>query len=292
MASAAIVLCGGRSTRMGRAKAWLPWHGRPMIAHVVESLRVGGTVDEVVVVSSDELELPTLEATIVCDRQPALGPLAGIREGLAHIKADLAYVTSTDAPFLTAGFVAAMLAYGGAAAPEIDGYVQTLAAVYPREGLSRADALLAANKLRPLGLLEAVGYRKVPANELPDTESIRGFNTPDEYLQAVKQDAPGATAVLELRGAALRAAGGGPRGHSPSPSGAHPTAFCEWEVPVGTLGEALGQVPGLNALEGALEGEGVIAARFAVSLGGGESIRDPRVPIGPGERVVVSDSGT
>ena len=44
---AAIVLCGGRSTRMGRAKAWLPWCGRPLVAHVVETLRPA--FDEVVV---------------------------------------------------------------------------------------------------------------------------------------------------------------------------------------------------------------------------------------------------
>jgi molybdopterin-guanine dinucleotide biosynthesis protein A len=262
---------------MGRAKAWLPWRGRPMIEHVVESLRAGGAVDEVVVVTSAELDLPRLEARLVRDRAPALGPLAGIREGLAHMKAERAYATSTDAPFLTERFVRAMLAHGDAAAPEVDGFVQTLAAVYPRRALSIAEELLTANRLRPLHLLEAVGYRKVAAAELPDLESLRGFNSPDEYLVALAQTSPDGTALIELRGAARQAAP-----HS------------EVEVPVGTLAQVLAQLPdGAKLLDGGGGGGDTplrLAAAFAASLGGRESLRDSRVPIGPGERVIVEDA--
>ena len=63
MSNAAIVLCGGKSTRMGRDKAWLPWAGVPMVSHVVETLTP--LVDEVVVVSSQDLRLPPLEAKVV-----------------------------------------------------------------------------------------------------------------------------------------------------------------------------------------------------------------------------------
>ena len=281
MATAAILLCGGRSSRMGRAKAWLPWRGRPMVAHVVDSLRAGRAVDEVVVVSSAELDLPPLEARVVRDRAPALGPLAGIREGLAHMKAELAYVTSTDAPFLTPRFVRAVLAHGDAAAPEVEGFVQTLAAAYPRRALPFAEELLAANRLRPLHLLEAAGYRKLAAAELPDIESIRGFNTPEEYLAAVARDSPGSTATIELRGAARQAAGRADRS--------------ECEVAVGTLAQTLASLPDgakLLAIAGSTGSDSAprLAAGFAASLGGREPILDARVPIGPGERIIVEDA--
>ena len=74
MRRAGIVLCGGRSSRMGRAKAWLPWFGRPMIEHVVDCLLPA--VDEVVVVTSAELDLPPRPARVVSDRMPERGPLA------------------------------------------------------------------------------------------------------------------------------------------------------------------------------------------------------------------------
>ena len=45
-----IVLCGGKSARMGRPKALLPWHGHTMIEHVISVL--DEVVDEIVVVAS------------------------------------------------------------------------------------------------------------------------------------------------------------------------------------------------------------------------------------------------
>ena len=267
MKTAGIVLCGGRSSRMGRPKAWLPWRGRPLVVHVVETLR--RAVDEVVVVSSAELELPPLAARVVRDREPHLGPLAGIREGLANIEAELAFVTGTDAPFLTPVFVKTLLALGRAAAPCANGFVQTLSAVYPRSALPCAEELIAKGRLRPLYLLRAAGYREVPSHELPDTASFRGFNTPAEYLAAVREAFPGAAARLEFAGNARRR-----------------TGRAAIEVPVGTLAEVLSRAgPELDLHRG-----GRVAPAFLVSLDGREFVRDARIPIGPGERAIVMDA--
>ena len=265
--TAGIVLCGGRSTRMGRAKAWLPWRGQPMVAHVVDTL--AAAVDEVVVVSSETLELPPLDARIVRDRDPALGPLAGIREGLDCIESKLAFVTSTDAPFLTPRFVHAMLSFRGAAALELDGFVQTLGAVFPREGRTEADKLLAEGARRPLDLLERLVFRRVAAGEVPDVESVRGFNTPAEYLEAAREANPQPVATLELLGRAGLAA-----------------EAREFPVPIGTLAEVLAHAPACLEL---LEGDRV-AKPFLVCLDGRAFARDARIPIGPGERVVVLDA--
>jgi len=267
MNAAGIVLCGGKSSRMGRDKAWLPWRGQPMIAHVVSILRP--IVDEIVVVASDALELPPLEARVVRDREPALGPLAGIREGLAQIHSEFAFVTGTDAPFLSPAFVMALLGLGCAAAPEIDGHVQTLSAVYPRDALARIDAMLAEGRSRPLQLLEELGYRKVSAEQLPDPRSVRGFNTPDEYLAAVRASEGRATATLEFQGRARLAAG-----------------RSELEVPVGTLGDLLAPFqPSIGILDGDL-----VAKPFSISLNGHGPACSVAIPVGPGERVCVVDT--
>ena len=267
MGAAGIVLCGGKSSRMGRDKAWLPWRGQPMVAHVVSTLRP--IVDEVVVVASDAFELPTLEARVVRDREPALGPLAGIREGLEQIDADFAFVTGTDAPFLSPAFVTALLSYGCAAAPEIDGHVQTLAAVYPRGASERISAMLAEGRARPLGLLEELGYRRLSADELPDPESVRGFNTPAEYLAAVRESEGRPTAMLEFQGRARSALG-----------------QSELEVPVGTLADVL--APLQSSIE-ILKGD-AIAYPFSISLNGHLVGSSTAIPVGPGERVCVLDA--
>ena len=196
--SAGVVLCGGRSSRMGRPKALLPWRGRRMVEHVCAVL--GEVVDELVVVGSADLDLPPLDARRVTDREPGLGPLAGIREGLEAITAPRAFVTATDAPFLTPALVRSLLARGDAVAPVVDGHVQTLCAVYPRSLVRTAGELIASGRLRPLSLLEAAEFVRVPAEELPDPSSVRGFNTPAEYLEAIRADDPRARVTVEYGG--------------------------------------------------------------------------------------------
>jgi hypothetical protein len=211
----------------------------------------------------------------VRDEQPGLGPRGGLRAGLQHARGELCFVTSTDAPFLTGAFVRAVLAPGIAAAPVSDGHIQTLAAAYPRApGAEKARELLAAGRRRPLDLLEALGYRELPAETLPDAGALEGFNTPDEYLAAVgeaAEDGQAATATLEFLGHARQLAG------------------CDsMKVPVGRLGRVLDHAP---ASAGFVE-NGRLAAAFLVSLGGCYSVRDLAVPIGPGEHVQLRDAAT
>jgi len=187
MKHGAIILCGGLSSRMGRPKALLPWRGRTMIEHVTGVLRT--VVDDIVVVTSTDLPLPPLEAKVVRDREPKLGPLGAIREGLEATGAELCFATGTDAPFISPAFVKAMLAFGTAAAPEVDAFIQPLAAAYPASLAAVANELIANKRMSLHFLLETVNFRRVLAAEVPDIESIRGFNTPEEYEQAVRKDA-------------------------------------------------------------------------------------------------------
>jgi molybdopterin-guanine dinucleotide biosynthesis protein A len=259
----AIVLAGGLSRRMGRAKALLPWRGRTMIEHVVGVLRQA--VEDVVVVTSAELDLPALEARIVRDREPRLGPLGGIREGLEASRAGLCYATSTDAPFLTPAFVRAVLSYGGAAAPDVDGFVQSMAAAYPRALAPVAAQLITEGRMRPLFLLEAGGFRRIAASELPDIESLQNLNTSDDYLAALRRDGAHMSATVELFGVARTKAG-----------------VASFDVPAGRLGDVLRAVEERTGLK--LEGA------YLASLNGRQFVREPSVPVGPAERVLVMDA--
>jgi molybdopterin-guanine dinucleotide biosynthesis protein A len=221
-----------------------------MLVHVVGVLRQ--VVDEVVVVAARGQELPEIGARVVVDREPQLGPLAGIREGLRAIGAERAYVTGTDAPLLTPGFVRALLRFEGAAAPEVDGFVQSLAAVYPKALARDAERLLAAGRRSAVGLLENAGFRRVRPDELPELAPLRSLDTPQAYLDAARADEPDARATLVL----------GERS-------AH--------VPIGTLGEVLARA----ARE--LGDPGACAARLA----GCERTIDPRIPVGR-ERVLLA----
>jgi molybdopterin-guanine dinucleotide biosynthesis protein A len=252
---------------MGRPKALLPWRGRTLIETVVATLR--SVALDVVVVSSDAFELPPLDARVVRDREPGLGPLAGIREGLHAVGAGLAFVASTDAPHLSPHFVKAMLSFECAAALELDGHVQPLCAVYDAARANAADELIAQERMRPLFLLEASDFRLVSPDEVEDADSIGGFNRPEEYLAPLRATRTCRGGVLEFFGGARRRAG-----------------RARIEVPVGTLGEVLKHAEP----ELLIQREGKIAPQYLLSLNGRDFVSDPRIPIGPGDRVIVMDS--
>lgn len=252
---------------MGRPKALLPWRGATLVETVVATLE--SAVDRVFAVHSGAFDLPDLGVPVLVDREPGLGPLAGIREGLHAAGTGLVFVAPTDAPFLTVRFVRSLLAFGKAAALEHEGFVQTLCAVYDADGADAADRLLAEGRRRPLDHLEASGFRRVTADEVDDPESFRGFNRPQEYLDALSQaDVPGG-ATLEFFGRARRRAG-----------------RARMDVPTGTLYEVLRHAE--PALAICVEGE--IARPFLVSLNARDFVRDPAIPVGPGDRVLVMDS--
>ena len=194
MTTAGIVLCGGKSTRMGTSKALLPFGPETMLQRVVRIL--AGLVSPIVAVAAADQELPPLSADVIVsrDEREGRGPLEGLRAGLKALpeQTEMAYVTSCDVPLLVPGFVARMieLAVGyDIAVMEIDGFPHPLSAVYRRDTLPHVEALLAQDRLRPVFLFDAVRTRRVQAAEMiavdPDLRTLRNLNTREDYLAAL-----------------------------------------------------------------------------------------------------------
>src|SRR5262245_8583674 len=97
-----VVLCGGKSTRMGTSKALLQFGPETMLQRVVRLL--SEVVPTIVVVAAAGQDLPDLprHVTITRDEHEGRGPLEGLRAGLNALSsgAERAYVTSCDVPLL------------------------------------------------------------------------------------------------------------------------------------------------------------------------------------------------
>ena len=131
MTAGGIVLCGGKSTRMGVPKATLPFGTETMLQRVVRVL--GAVVHPIVVVGAREQAIPELPAGVIVtrDERGERGPLEGLRAGLKALpdSVGIAYVTSCDVPLLVPGFVARMIELLGdhdIAVMEIDGFPHPL----------------------------------------------------------------------------------------------------------------------------------------------------------------------
>src|SRR4051812_47387689 len=87
----AVVLAGGRSSRMGTPKALLLFDGEPLIVHIVAALR--DLFAEVVVVAAPGQQLPPMRVTMVRDDVAYQGPVGGICYGLRAGRGDVSFVT-------------------------------------------------------------------------------------------------------------------------------------------------------------------------------------------------------
>lgn len=208
-----VVLAGGRSTRMGASKAALEWHGSTLLRRVtgVVARAVDGPV---IVVRAPEQELPALDPQVIVrdDPEEGLGPLLGLAVGLAAAAehAPLAFVCSTDLPFLHSAFVTAVLRGFGTpdetgadvdvVLPHVHGYRQPMAAGYRTDLAPRVDKLIAAGRRRPAHLFEEVIVRQLDDAALlraprlagvdPALDSVLNINTPDDYRAARARPAP------------------------------------------------------------------------------------------------------
>ncbi len=110
--SAAIILAGGHSTRMGqdkrRLRFWGP-QGPTLLAHTV-ALAASVCADEIIVVLNDPQAWPDLPAHLVPDAYPGAGPLGGLASGLMALTADRALLLACDMPLLQPNLLRAMLA--------------------------------------------------------------------------------------------------------------------------------------------------------------------------------------
>jgi molybdopterin-guanine dinucleotide biosynthesis protein A len=189
-----VIMCGGRSTRMGTSKALLPFGAETMLQRVCRLLAT--VVYPIVIVAAADQPLPDLPAAVLItrDEQAGRGPLEGLRAGLKALPdtVESAYVTSCDVPLLVPDFVRQMidlLAGHDIAVVEIDGFPHPLSAVYRRRTLPHVEALLAQNRLRPVFLFEAVPTRRVRPEEMtsadPELLTLRNLNTQEDYLEAL-----------------------------------------------------------------------------------------------------------
>ena len=102
-----IVLCGGKSSRMGTNKAFLEVEGGRLIDRVLRVL--GRHFEEVIMVTRTPVDYQDMDAVIVTDMIPDAGVLGGIYTGLFFSSAENAFVAACDMPFLDDRFIDHMI---------------------------------------------------------------------------------------------------------------------------------------------------------------------------------------
>ena len=180
---------------MGDDKALLPFSGRPLAAHVAQTVhRACGNVT-LVGSRSKYVEIGT---PVIEDVMPGLGPLSGIHAALLHSGNRLSMILGCDMPYISAEFLIrlreiAESAGADAVVPKSRefGY-EPLCAVYAPACLPFVEAAIASGDTKIGRILDRVRLRLVTADEWQpydvDGRLFFNLNTPEDYQKAVTSD--------------------------------------------------------------------------------------------------------
>lgn len=101
MAISAVILSGGRATRMGGLdKGLVNLNGKPLVKHVIE--RIQPQVDELFINANRELDTyKSFGISVFTDEQAGfIGPLAGFYVGLSQAKHPYLLTVPCDSPYI------------------------------------------------------------------------------------------------------------------------------------------------------------------------------------------------
>ena len=186
----ALILCGGRSSRMGGDKAALRmggltlleraaafWAARPEIGAVLAAV---GTPEHA-------LSLPA-GVTPVYDSFPGAGPMAGLHAAFVQTDAEVLYVSAVDMPFLT-GDALPPLPTGDVSVFTRNGRPDPLLGVYRRSCLPALTAALERGQRKMSVLLDGLDaeYHELPEEH---TAVLENLNTRSDYLRALAGSPP------------------------------------------------------------------------------------------------------
>ncbi len=182
---------GGKSSRMGTDKAFVPVLGKPMIEHVLERVAGLGQRETILVTNKPEL-YAHLGLPMFADSLPDKGSLGGIYTALLHSKGDCILCVACDMPFLNTGLLRHMIALmtpeTDVVVPRVDGYPEGLHALYSQRCTEPIRRKLDADRLKIIGFYDDVRVRYLDEADCqpfdPRGLSFRNINTPGELQDA------------------------------------------------------------------------------------------------------------
>ena len=186
------IMAGGRSSRMGTDKAFVPLLGQPMIEHILARLTDLGQDQTLLITNRPDdyahLRLPMFE-DVFADK----GALGGIYTAIHHSETTYTLVIACDMPFVNADLLRHMIdlrANFDVIVPRENDHLEGLHAIYSKHCLEPIRTRIDANRLKVIGFYEDMRVRYLDPVEWekfdPQGLSFYNVNTPEELQAAQK----------------------------------------------------------------------------------------------------------
>jgi molybdopterin-guanine dinucleotide biosynthesis protein A len=184
-------MAGGKSSRMGTDKSFVPLLGKPLIEHVLE--RIDGLSDDVIVITNSPERYAYLNLPLFGDIHPDRGPLGGLHTALSQAIHPHVLVVACDMPWLNRLLLNYMLSLRTTAdiiAPLWQKRPEPLHAIYGKACLHPVEENLKSGKLKLTSFYGRVKVRFLDPDEIsrldPEGRSFANVNTPGDLAQASK----------------------------------------------------------------------------------------------------------
>jgi molybdopterin-guanine dinucleotide biosynthesis protein A len=189
MAVTGVILAGGKSRRMGRDKAFLPFGAGVLIERVIEVVRQ--VTAEVILVTNTPVRYEPFGLPMFTDVIPEAGSLGGLYTGLVASSTPYSLCLACDMPFVRPEFLRVLCAMAPAAdvvIPRNAKDFQPLCAVYSQACREPIRQKIATGRLKITGFFDQVSVRVLAGDALAryDPHDLMFFNanTPEEYEHA------------------------------------------------------------------------------------------------------------
>jgi molybdopterin-guanine dinucleotide biosynthesis protein A len=201
--ASAIILAGGKNTRIARNKAFIELPtGETILQHTINVLQE--IFPEIIIVTNQSQDpefgkdvylsygsCGKFNVQVVEDLIKESGPLGGIFTGLRYSVSKHNFVVACDMPFIQPALIRLLLEKSGnydVVIPEIDGEVEPLFAVYSKNCIPVMFEHLQKQNLKIRQVLGKLHWKKIGADEIdqldPKHLSFFNINTQEDLRRA------------------------------------------------------------------------------------------------------------
>jgi molybdopterin-guanine dinucleotide biosynthesis protein A len=179
-----VILAGGKSSRMGKNKALLPYRGKHLIDASIEIL--SGIFSNVVVSVRERNDYAGHSLPKIVDQYDAIGPIGGICSVLKSGYSSI-FCVACDMPFLNEALITHLCSIDGfdAVVPVWEGREEVLHAVYSETLIPRLEDGIQSKRYKLTNALSSSNIRYVDQDEVllydPSGASFKNVNTPGDY---------------------------------------------------------------------------------------------------------------
>ncbi|MDC0230771.1 molybdenum cofactor guanylyltransferase [Aureispira] len=178
----AVLLAGGKSNRMQRDKAFLPFLGKTFIEHIIEAVRP--LADRILIVANNP-KCQQFNIEVIKDIIKDSGPVGGIHTALTHTTSPYNLVLSCDIPLISSELLTFLIQNSIQTDINIislNKRIQPLTAIYHKECLPVFTNALKNKELKLKQL-----FKKLKTNNIPCpshlTHTLNNINTIEAYKQ-------------------------------------------------------------------------------------------------------------